>query len=87
MLVEARTKTGRSPDALDALAVLMSLDASNTPTYRLQRAHILADEKQWATAKTEVVRLLEDMPNFWEAQKLLLDIIDQRAPAAAGAAR
>ena len=87
MLVEARTKTGRGPDALDALAVLMHLDASNTPGYRLQRAHILADSKQWDPAKTEVVRLLEDMPNFWEAQQLLLDIVEKRETGAGGTAR
>ncbi len=87
MLAEARTKTGRGPDALEALAVLMHLDSSNTPGYRLQRAHILADSEQWDPAKTEVVRLLEDMPNFWEAQRLLLDIVEKRESGAGGAAR
>ncbi len=85
MLTEARTKTERGPEALDALAVLMHLDSSNTPSYRLQRAHILADSKEWAPAKTEVVRLLEDMPNFWEAQQLLLDIVEKGSTSSGGA--
>jgi len=79
MLIEARMKRGAGPQALDALATLIHLDPGNITGYRLQRAQILRDDKQWAEAKTEVVRILEDTPNYWDAQQLLLDIAENGA--------
>jgi tetratricopeptide (TPR) repeat protein len=87
LLTEAKSKTGRGAEALDPLAVLMHLDDGNAAGYRLQRAHILRDTQQWGPAKTEVVKLLEDMPNFWEAQQLLLDIVEHGVAGAGGSAR
>lgn len=79
MLAEARMKRGEGLAALDPLATLIHLDPGNITGYRLQRAQILHDDKQWANAKTEVVRILEDAPNFWDAQQLLLDIVENGA--------
>lgn len=84
MLAEARIKRGAGTSALDALASLIHLDPGNMTGYRLQRAQILRADQQWVKAKTEVVRILEDTPNFWDAQQLLLDIVDN---GAAGTAR
>jgi tetratricopeptide (TPR) repeat protein len=84
MLAEARIKRGEGPHALDALAALIHLDPGNMTDYRLQRAQILHDDKQWTDAKTEVVRILEDTPHFWDAQQLLLDIVEK---GTAGAGR
>lgn len=75
-LVEARVQLDERPEALDPLGVLIYLDSGKATDYRLQRARILRDMKQWAAAKHEVVLLLEEMPHYWDAQRLLLDIID-----------
>lgn len=77
--VEALVETERSPDALDALAVLTHLDSGKAIQYRLQRAQILRDIEEWDPAKREVLRLLEEMPHYWDAQRLLLDIVDRGA--------
>ena len=77
LYAEALTETGRGEEAIDTLGVLTHLDPGNASTYRLQRADLLLDSGQADPAKREVIALLEQMPHYWDAQKLLLDIIDR----------
>lgn len=78
-LVNALAKMQRGDEALDALEVLTHLDSGKASGYRLQRAQILTEMKDWELAKREVLLLLEQLPHFWEAQELLLRIVEDRA--------
>ena len=78
-LVEALVKTQRGYEALDALGVLTHLDSGKASDYRLQRAQILTDMRDWEPAKREVLLLLEELPHYWNAQRLLLQIVEDGA--------
>ena len=78
-LVDALAKTQRGYEALDALEVLTHLDSGKASNYRLQRAQILTEMKDWEPAKREVLLLLEELPHYWKAQELLLRIVEDGA--------
>ena len=78
-LVEALVKTQRGDEALDALGVLTHLDSGKASDYRLQRVQILRDMRDWEPAKREVLLLLEELPHYWKAQELLLQIVEDGA--------
>lgn len=69
----------RPRDALDALATLAYLEPLRATEHRLRRAHVLKDVGEPAEAKNEVLRVLEDVPHFWDAQELLLNLVDTAA--------
>lgn len=78
--VEGSVAVRKEQQALDALRVLAYLDRGRATQHRLQRCQILARSEDWGKARREVVELLEELPHYWEAQKLLL-FIEDRSPA------
>ena len=62
--------------AMEPLNVLIALDEANEVDYRLQRARLYARQEEYPVARMEVIQLLEDMPHYWGAQELLLEIAD-----------
>lgn len=59
------------------LKKLIYLDAPGRATYQLDLARLLALNGQKEAAKAEVLALLERVPHFWDAQQLLLDLVEQ----------
>ena len=82
-VVDGLLKSDAGHESLDELGVLTHLDSANATEYRLQRARILTDLEEWAPAKQEALLLLEELPHYWEAQKLLLEIVETDTPDAA----
>ena len=64
----------RHDDALARLAILMIIDGQNEHTYRLKKAQTLAKSNRIVLAKREVLMVLEEVPHFWDAQALLLEL-------------
>ena len=62
---------------LRQIETLIHLDPSRAADYRLEKSRLLTEKDNWDDAKSELVRLLEEVPHFWEAQDLLLDIVDR----------
>ena len=91
-LAEGYVRLGARPDAIDTLAVLAHIDSGRAMVHRLQSAELmveegaLGDSKQLAEAKRQVLLVLEEAPNFWDAQELLLKIVDGGNAAGAGSA-
>ena len=59
------------------LKKLIYLDAPGRATYQLNLARLLAKQGFTNAAKAEVLALLETVPHFWDAQQLLLDLVEQ----------
>ncbi len=76
---EALVELDRGQEAIDTFGVLTHLDPGNAATYRLKRADLLFDSGKSEPAKREVIALLEQMPHYWDAQKLLLEIVERPA--------
>ena len=74
--VEGLLNTAREEDALRSLNVLAHLDAAHAIDHRLHRAQIYRDMGEFAPARSEVVKVLENVPHFWDAQELLLELLD-----------
>jgi tetratricopeptide (TPR) repeat protein len=79
---EAMINTGEKKDAIQSLARLAHLDPTRAVEYRLQRAQLLHQTGRSGEAKAETIQLLEEMPHYWEAQKLLLAIVEEDPGAA-----
>ena len=75
-LVKGLLETGELEAALAALDVLAHLDSGNATERRLQRVQILTTAGDWVAAKEQVIGLLEELPHYWEAQQLLLEIAE-----------
>ena len=58
---------------------LIDLDPSRQSQHRLALARALVQQRHLKAAKTEVLVLLEGLPHFWEAQELLLEIVETEA--------
>ncbi|MCZ6636224.1 MAG: tetratricopeptide repeat protein, partial [bacterium] len=56
---------------------LVHLDPPRKADHRLALARVLAKRGSASEAKREVIALLEEMPHFWDAQDLLLQIVEQ----------
>ena len=55
---------------------LIYLDAPGRAEHRLNLAEALAKKGEVKAAKAEVLALLETMPHFWDAQQLLLELVE-----------
>ena len=78
--VEALNHLDRDADALSLYPVMLHLDPANGMDYRLREAELMTDLGRTPEAKERVVRLLEEAPHFWEAQSLLLAIVESPGP-------
>ena len=58
---------------------LIYLDATRRAEHRLNLAEALAKKGEVVAAKAEVLTLLETMPHFWDAQQLLLELVEVSA--------
>jgi len=76
--VDALEKLGRGEAAAAELATLIELDPASAVDYRLQRLDLLMASGSWSLARNEAVRLLEEVPYSWQAQKRLLRIDEER---------
>ena len=59
---------------------LIYLDVPGRAAHRLNLAEALAKKGEVVAAKAEVLALLETMPHFWDAQQLLLELVDAKYP-------
>ncbi|MDE2723786.1 MAG: hypothetical protein OXI59_10470, partial [Gemmatimonadota bacterium] len=55
---------------------LIYLDVPGRAEHRLNLAEALAKKGEVVAAKAEVLALLETMPHFWDAQQLLLELVE-----------
>ncbi len=76
---DALIKINRGEDALDSLSIVAHLDPSRATDYRLERVEILGTLGRFDEARSEVIRTLEDVPHYWKAQELLLDLVEPAA--------
>ncbi|MBN4046829.1 tetratricopeptide repeat protein [bacterium AH-315-P07] len=67
---------GEEEKALEQLDLLLQLDRGNWVDYRFQKAELLTKMELIDPAKAEVLGLLEEVPNFWKAQELLLKLAE-----------
>lgn len=74
--VDYLVEAGALDEAVRQLGKLIYLDPARGTQYRLRRARILADDGEVAAARREVVALLEEMPYYWDAQQLLLEVVE-----------
>ena len=74
--VDCLTAAGLSARAIRQLEKLLYLDTARRTQHRLRLARILADTREAAAAKRELVVLLEELPHYWDAQRLLLEIVE-----------
>jgi tetratricopeptide (TPR) repeat protein len=72
---------GRSKDAIPVTDKLAYLDKAHEADFRLEHARLLAETGETEQAKEETLALLEGMPYFWDAQRLLLRIVDAKPEA------
>jgi len=55
---------------------LIYLDVPGRAAHRFNLAEALAKKGEVVAAKAEVLALLETMPHFWDAQQLLLELVE-----------
>ncbi len=75
--VECLLATGRLEEASQALRRLAFLDPPRRRDHRLQLAHLLRRSGAVAQARREVLELLQEVPHFWAAQQLLLELAEE----------
>jgi tetratricopeptide (TPR) repeat protein len=76
-LLNAQIQLGYNEKILRTLGRLARLDPARAVDYRLQSAQTRLLLGDLARAKEEIVEVLEEMPHYWEAQKLLLAIVEE----------
>jgi len=72
----ALVQSGRREAGLSQLEQLIQLDATRSVDYRLQRLDLLISLGRKQVARNEALKLLEEVPYSWEAQKRLLTIVE-----------
>ena len=77
---EHHKSTGETRRSLADLDRLIHLDDGRRQSHRLARARLLAATGDTASAKTTLLTLLEQTPNDWHAQKLLLNLTESGTP-------
>jgi len=75
-MLEAAIALGETDAAIHALGDLAYLDETRSTDYQLKRARLMAESGDSSRAKAETIALLEELPHFWEAQELLLEIVE-----------
>jgi len=78
-LWRALAELNRIDEALTALDRLIRLDPNRAAEYRLHRVDALVGDGRRSQAKTEIIRLLEDTPYSWDAQRRLLELVEESA--------
>ncbi len=76
-LAESYLHSDKSVEALSIVRQLTELDPSRRMEHRLQAIEILIQLKRWNEAKSDTIQLLEEFPHFWDAQRLLLTIVER----------
>ena len=74
---ECLLATGRLREATGAVRRLAVLDEPRRGDHRLQLAQLLRQSGDAAQARREVLELLEEVPHFWPAQRLLLELAEE----------
>lgn len=79
-MLQQRVKAAQQADdlerALTDLKRLVYLDAPKRADHRLAMARLLIKKGDVGAAKAEILTLLETLPHYWEAQQLLLELVD-----------
>ena len=81
LMLQAYRELDHTEEALNALDELAYLDKSRSTEYRFEHADLLADSGRLLEAKVSVIKLLEELPHYWAAQELLLDIVTETEEA------
>jgi tetratricopeptide (TPR) repeat protein len=76
-VLRAQKELGRDAEALKTAERLAILDAPRAMEYRLAQVELLMNLRQWDEAKQLTVHLLEETPRYWEAQRLLLTLVER----------
>jgi tetratricopeptide (TPR) repeat protein len=74
--VLAAQQLGDLTHAQANLKKLVYLDLPERAEHQLNLARVLAKQGDRVAAKAEVIALLETVPHFWDAQQLLLDLVE-----------
>ncbi len=77
ILLDAYINRNKYSEALTVSRQLMQLDTARRTTYQCNQIELLIELDRFPDAKQETVVLLEEYPHYWEAQKLLLDIVER----------
>ncbi len=77
ILYHSLKKLNKKQEALDMAQQLSQLDSAHRLHYRQERITLLMQCERWDQAKKETIELLEEIPHYWEAQKLLLAIVER----------
>lgn len=83
-LLAAYRETGRPERALGVAGQLVQLDRPASVDHRMTRISILKETARWDNARRETLRLLEDVPHYWDAQRALLEIAAARSGGTEG---
>ena len=75
-MLEALLAQNAYDDALERVDLLLAVDPSNWVGYRYEKASLLAKKDDIPSAKRETLELLESVPNYWNAQELLLELME-----------
>lgn len=70
--------------AVLSLAQLAETDAPHAAEYRLHRARLFQEAGDTESARREALHILERTPYYWQAQQLLLEIVDPEPNPEAG---
>jgi tetratricopeptide (TPR) repeat protein len=76
-LFAAQRAAEQKPEAIGTIQKLIYADKANRVDHRFDLAQLLAEAGDRDSAMWETVTLLETMPHYWEAQKLLLTLVGE----------
>jgi tetratricopeptide (TPR) repeat protein len=82
-LLDARyrhLKSINDPASLEAIERLIHVDSARRQSHRLSQAELLVSRGDTVSAKTALLTLLEETPNDWLAQRLLLKVAGEVGP-------
>jgi tetratricopeptide (TPR) repeat protein len=78
-LAEAAEKTGDDARALAGLSALLEMDPFDPAETHFRVAKLLEKQGDTASAKRHLLQSLEEAPRYRDAQRMLLELIEERA--------
>lgn len=76
-ILEGYRQQGEFAKALTLSRQLAALDSAHRTDYLLGEIRLYARLEQWPEAKEHTVQLLEEYPHYWDAQEMLLQIVER----------
>jgi len=84
MALDAQRELGEDAKALETVRRLQLIDSPRTAEYQLAQVELLMNLDRWDDAKRHTVQMLEKTPRFWDAQRLLLTLVERPEHEAPG---